>query len=306
MLYNIIKINACQKNALLKSPGELGAVERVFSSVCLIRTGEDRLLALQNEDAVFSPMSILVSGIRNFCKLGFLRDDPVSHDKEKNRLIIRETVFDYSNCRYTASCIPIMCQELTSAGFLEPLEAYLQEQAAFLYEHLSEVVTGKHWSGTVQTEVDVIFYRRLREALAFLREGFRMVDESLVKQGLHGLLGMGPGLTPSGDDFFLGLATALLTDSKYAGILKGFKEEILALSLTHTTRVSQAFICYFLANCYSWPVYKLVQAMNNRNLPEFVKWLPHVGSFGHSSGQDYLSGLWWGLKFLTESDDVLK
>lgn len=300
MLYNISKINIRQKNNLPGCSNKLGTVEAVFSSVCLIQTGEGLLLALQNNEAVLSPMSILVPDVRTFSNLGLVQGDSVFNYPKKSQLVVGEMAFDYSQCQFYASWAPIRCQELTYSNYLVKLEEYLGEKEAFLYSYLYGAPPGKgRWAA-----VEDLLGWRLREALELIREGLKMAGVTEIKQGLQGMLGLGTGLTPSGDDFFLGLATALLTSIRYARIIKGLKACILDLSKNSTTRVSHAFISYFLEGCYSWPVFKLIEALNSNEIHSFARLLPAVGEFGHSSGQDYLSGLWWGFKFLDNQAPV--
>lgn len=294
MLYNINMINILQKNRLLESPLSLGRVEAIFSSVCMIRTLDGLLLAVQNVGAVFSPMSLLAPDVKDFSNIGLIQGSPVYHFREKSWVKIGDIVFDYSKCQYYSTWAPITCHGLEYPGYLLMLEKYFQEREACLYHYLYGV---PHETGH-PPQVKDLLGRRIREAAELIYEGTQMDRDTKVKQGLLDMLGLGPGLTPSGDDFFLGLATALFTSKRHAGVLNRLKSYIMDLSQSRTTKVSHAFICYFLENSYSWPVFKLIETLNRNDLKTFALQLPAVGEFGYSSGLDYLCGLWLGFKFL--------
>lgn len=293
MCYNISKINARQKNNLLYIDQNLGVVQAVFSSTCLIQIGKGLLLAVHNYNAVFSPMSLLAPAVKSFSSLGIVQGDPVKYCQERRRLLIGDLSFDCSGSEFLSTQVPICCQKLDYSYYLGKLEEYLREKKAFLYRYFkgvpfeSQEIIQNNLLGT-----------RFIEAGDIITEGLIVGRDEQFTQGLRGLFGLGPGLTPSGDDFFLGLATALLTSSRYAEIFGRQKNHIQELTQVYTTRLSQAFISYFMEDCYSWPVYQLIEALNSQDILQFTRQLPAVGNFGYSSGQDYLSGLWWGLEFL--------
>ena len=65
-----------------------------------------------------------------------------------------------------------------------------------------------------------------------------------------------------------------------------------------TTEISFEFIAYFFQNYYSQPIYLLIKALNQDNLEQFRDCLPVIAVIGHSSGKDFLTGVYLGLDFL--------
>ena len=82
--------------------------------------------------------------------------------------------------------------------------------------------------------------RRAAEAMALLATGLRKGDGPAVSNAAQDLAGLGPGLTPSGDDVLAGtlLAVALLKPAH----AHGCRENIMASTRGRTTRISEAYL----------------------------------------------------------------
>ncbi len=102
-------------------------------------------------------------------------------------------------------------------------------------------------------------------------------------EGIGALKGLGPGLTPSGDDFICGL--------------------LLAMNLTGRGPVEQTLGTAFGGNAISNAFLELAaQGRTNQAVNAFLerpssRTLFNVCLFGHTSGADLLCGLHWGLDF---------
>lgn len=111
---------------------------------------------------------------------------------------------------------------------------------------------------------------------------------------LSGLLGLGIGLTPSGDDFLCGVLAGLrlsgLEDDEFAKALKnGISEH-----LTDTVDISAAFLSCALHNQYSLAV----NCLGGIPAPEVI--LDMFSEIGHSSGMDTLCGVLYALSLHTK------
>lgn len=105
------------------------------------------------------------------------------------------------------------------------------------------------------------------------------------------LLGLGTGLTPSGDDFLCGVLAGLsisgVSDHPFARHLR----DAVISRLTDTIDISAAFLSCALENQYSLPVCSLC------SLPSPKEILTSFEAVGHSSGTDTLCGILWGLEY---------
>lgn len=107
---------------------------------------------------------------------------------------------------------------------------------------------------------------------------------------LSHLLGLGIGLTPSGDDFLCGLLAGLrLTGQENTDFARTLKAEI-SKRLTDTLDVSAAFLTCALENQFSLAVNHLY------TVPSSEKIWNSFSEIGHSSGMDTLCGILYALQ----------
>jgi hypothetical protein len=103
-------------------------------------------------------------------------------------------------------------------------------------------------------------------------------------EAVVGLLGgLGPGLTPSGDDALAGLLLSGAMGPQPVEMVK-------------THEISRAFLRWAGQGQSIEPVHRLLQALASGD-----RWLLGGGlrdllAYGHSSGADLALGLWWGLQ----------
>ena len=121
----------------------------------------------------------------------------------------------------------------------------------------------------------------------------------LLKEG-EGLVGLGPGLTPSGDDFLGGLLFSIFSlKSAYPEIFPWNQEGVLdfigwAKSQTHP--ISHAFLSDFASGHAPDPLHKLMNALiQGCAFEEAISMAVPCLRFGHSSGWDVLAGLLTGM-----------
>lgn len=121
----------------------------------------------------------------------------------------------------------------------------------------------------------------LAQATAEMRAG----EADAAAETLCGLIGLGEGLTPSGDDFLCGvLAAAYLCSGKAAKLCAALNGRIMERLLL-TNDISAAFLKCACAGLFSQPVIELHEKVD----------LAHsrrsFAAIGHSSGADTLSGI---------------
>ena len=105
------------------------------------------------------------------------------------------------------------------------------------------------------------------------------------------LLGLGPGLTPSGDDCLGGIMIALNATGKNRQAEQLW--QLLNTSAhTATSCISYAHLCCAAAGAGSLPLHNLLNALYAAsNEQALAQTLPDVLALGHSSGWDALSGI---------------
>jgi hypothetical protein len=145
--------------------------------------------------------------------------------------------------------------------------------------------------------------RRARPCAVQLAEGLSQGDTSALLAGAEPLLGLGPGLTPSGDDFLGGfMGTALLALPDAAPLLQAAGHEMLRLAQTKTTLLSRAFLAHALRGALAPPLDALLATILEAAGRESVAREAHAATtLGHTSGTDMLAGMVFALRGLGQA-----
>lgn len=134
----------------------------------------------------------------------------------------------------------------------------------------------------------------LREALAAKR-----IDVAL--QHALGLVGLGPGLTPSGDDFLVGLFSITNMQDAPCCLSCHFLEEIVTKSIFLTNEISYMMVKKAASGQVRESLVQLLQAIANGTRDELTGTLEKVIGIGSSSGTDMVLGLICGLELNIEA-----
>lgn len=140
------------------------------------------------------------------------------------------------------------------------------------------------------------FWDSLGETWSSVTEALHQQDNATLQSTLNRLIGRGPGLTPTGDDFVQAMLVTLRTgnDSDRAAF-RTLASAITAL-LPNTTRLSQAFLTEALHGWAFGPLKTLLEA-----LPDIPRdTMERLVQIGASSGVAYAMGVLMGLAY--ESD----
>lgn len=137
---------------------------------------------------------------------------------------------------------------------------------------------------------------RVQQRVQALVKGVLTDDDYLIAEGVCGLLGLGPGLTPSGDDFLLAFLSGLThVQSEYC--------HSTATKMAHhmvdncprlTTLVSVEYIKYGAKGLYHQRMLELIAAFTRGTEEELLTKAHQVLKLGHFSGADLLIGFIYG------------
>lgn len=142
-----------------------------------------------------------------------------------------------------------------------------------------------------------------QEMSKMIQERKDLLVNELVNKQLHhavlhavSLLGLGPGLTPSGDDFLVGLFTSFhLKNSPFANY-QWFFEEIERAAKTATNEISYIAIKKASVGKIRESIIVLVNALLEENEEQLILSLIKVLNIGSSSGTDIALGILTGLE----------
>ncbi len=117
------------------------------------------------------------------------------------------------------------------------------------------------------------------------------------------IIGFGPGLTPSMDDFISGLMLSLIYLSHYFSLDENkvlqLNKTIVNTALNKTTRVSEEML-KFSATGETTDTNRefIIALLSDSNEKEFVNKFMNVVRFGETSGTDTLCGIYFGSRIL--------
>jgi len=141
-----------------------------------------------------------------------------------------------------------------------------------------------------------LFENRIAERVKALISGILQNDEFLMIKGICGLLGVGPGSTPSGDDFLLGFWSGMMCaehDSCKTALEK-MAYHMLENAKELTTFLSIEYIRYGVKGAYHQYFSELISAFVAGTEEEMVRKANALMTLGHSSGLDLLIGFVYG------------
>ncbi len=133
-----------------------------------------------------------------------------------------------------------------------------------------------------------------KHRLTVCHTSIQIADYKKAADELVSLIGLGIGLTPSGDDFLCGvLAGLILTGNSDHPFTSVLKEKIRA-NLSNTNDISRTFLSCALSSQFGKPVKDLVFPSS----PEDI--LASFEAVGHSSGIDSLCGIYYAFTLISD------
>nr|WP_281069631.1 DUF2877 domain-containing protein [Proteiniclasticum aestuarii] len=135
----------------------------------------------------------------------------------------------------------------------------------------------------------------------FIRSKLEGVSLSKLAHPITSLIGLGNGLTPSMDDFLVGLISVFAFFDNHCEL--SFHRELLELTERKrhaTNRVSASFLQSAVKHRFAQPVLELYDAFQSQNLDRIHHALNRILNIGHTSGSDSLNGILFGIRLLTE------
>lgn len=272
-----------------------GTVHSVYRRACNIATDTGGLVTLLAQDVGNLPhgISCVLPVPENFQRL-FAPGQEVIMGQAELQIPAARIIVDLSGASEWRCPLPsVSVQSEATQRTLTGLRRILQNHPS----------TGGFAPLLVGTEppssaFDLALQRRLARALPALQEAANQSDPAAAVQALAQLIGLGPGLTPSGDDFIVGYLAALHSSRACeAGV--GLLLTALAAPVERlaagTNLISRQFIRNALEGAFSEALGDLLSAIAHQDEARVLTFASQVLAMGHSSGADALAGLLFGL-----------
>jgi len=130
-------------------------------------------------------------------------------------------------------------------------------------------------------------HRQLKDWVRLVADG---VDASPPPESVCRLLGLGPGLTPSGDDYLGGMMIALRAFG-YGPAAEGLYAIIRREAPRRTNAISGAHLAAAREGWGAAPLHDVLDRLAAKSDAPLSSLTPAVGRIGHTSGWDALTGL---------------
>lgn len=174
-------------------------------------------------------------------------------------------------------------------------------EAAALLERLLE----REASRVDADPVWAVTQKRIRHRCDMLVQRFCRGDIPAIVENGRALLGLGQGLTPSGDDILTGMFAVLgmqgspfpAADLLLSRVIRGQREQ--------TTDVSWQMLSAAAAGCYKQMLIDCAQALGTEGV-DATPSAERVLGIGHSSGRDMLLGCLTALRILQQQYDTVQ
>lgn len=273
-----------------------GEVHSVFSRAINIETETGELFTLAAFGIDNAPNTV-ITDITTFEAIGITTGDSVSSSTVGLR-IGPNVLLDWKSAQIWRPSLPIYVRVGgTLQAQLDLAEAHLRRsepQSYFSTQNTAENGFAGNIGAALRLRSDA-----LMDALAHNRlDSARRHAESLI--------GLGPGLTPAGDDFLVGLFAILnMQGSPCTGWLTGGKD-VLGHAAEATNRISLAALTAAANGNVRQSISHLIEVLTGGSPAAPGDALDRVSEIGSTSGSDIIAGLFAGLSLIQRLDDTPK
>jgi hypothetical protein len=178
---------------------------------------------------------------------------------------------------------------------------HLDEAQIILLCRIARSLISHKTTGNVHTKEDIL-QLLTPSRIEKLWQNLKTANYSAFLQVARDIIGRGPGLTPTGDDFLAGMMLSLWalhhpnTESICWGIVDVAQQRTTEISIAYITAMAEGNIDEKWHHLFS------ALADNNRQLLENI--IDNILSFGATSGSDMLWGFLWGIQFQRPSHKI--
>lgn len=271
-----------EANRILHQGLKGAEVHSVFHKAINLIDQDGCIISLLTKAIDEAPMSILID-ILDFDRWGIVAGEKV--EASPSKITLGSHIIDLSKAKV---------YELSRGCFLAGSLMIRKN-----LETLRQLLTSNH--PPLHHSFDKMASQMLAERTAALKEACLQHTSSRIIQAGRSLLGLGQGLTPSGDDILMGMFLVLGLEGSPMGDFDQLLGEIIAGVGDQTTDVSYQGLLRASRGQYRSILVKAAQAMSDA--AEIDDILAEVLTIGHTSGWDLLSGIVVGCEILLEKEN---
>ncbi|OCA88355.1 hypothetical protein A8F94_09935 [Bacillus sp. FJAT-27225] len=285
------RVIAGEENFLLAiSTGFTGTVHSVFDrTINILRQEDGELYTLAAPTVDLAPNTLIVDYTKSFKELQVRIQDSVY--SENNRLLIRNKLYkaDWETESWKCTMPPYPKDPRQLEQNIEIVKDSLS-----LFGKKGGIKPVGSYGNMFENETS----RLLEERIKSLLENLELGREAAAIEKARGLVGLGPGLTPSGDDFLVGLFAAFHFVDSPASNYRGFAERVAGIAKPLTNEISYMAIKKASVGEVRESIVQLAMSVIGGSQKEVVERLKAVLSIGSTSGTDIAFGMLAGLELI--------
>lgn len=270
---------------MLQQPALTLSIHSIFRQTINILIN-DNLFTLAHQQLDNAPATAIID-VNDFSLFSFTTDDLIQVTDSK-MMIGNQLVIDLESAELWKSVRP------SFPTHTKRLEDNLRFAKDFI------IAKGKaDWLDEIHVNENLFYEemgRMLREKSTRLLAGFPFEDLATKTTRAEGLLGLGQGLTPSGDDFLMGLMVAFATVEENVFNQKEWAKHVLEKAETKTNLISYQSLKYAERGEARARIGLFIQTLFTGNVRAVERDLKSIIDIGSSSGTDISWGIVRGLQ----------
>ncbi len=272
---------------LVEASSFRGIIHSVFNSTLNIQNHDsDELFTIACKKLDNGPNTIIID-LENLHNTGINVNEPVCISG-KCMYIGKKLTISFENIRRWESELP---------EYPNTIEI-VNRNLSFVKDYIE--VHGRSGGAKIDIASDHLFAKEVSRMIAersqHLQQALLNGSSSSALEYAQSLIGLGPGLTPSGDDFLVGLFTALNVRNSPLSSYQSLCEEVVQKAKTLTNNISFMALKKASIGKVRESIIQLVSSMLKGNRDELILSLNKVLHIGSSSGTDIALGLVSGME----------
>ncbi len=304
-----IGVNAYETLVNLESPAN---IEGAFDDSLYIKVGECELIRVIRYEQFVSPGSIIIDEKdldSSFKSMGIEQGMEVVRS-EGDILIGGEFVIP--DIRGAVKWKPPRAPDNGSVCPMEIIKLNLRVLRDVIYtcpsrEGLVPLLENIELIGSVELYLKPrgdSFAERARPGIERMMWGLFSLDSAAVMESAKTIIGLGPGLTPSCDDFLCGLVVSLKNGAEVLGVnddnefFDEVAEAVYQEARRRTTVFSSSMLKEAREGMCPLVVTNLIHSLLTKDVAETVEISKTLIRMGETSGADIAIGVFYGIRFL--------
>lgn len=287
-----------------------GYVHSIFDSSCNIITRENELISVLTFEKPMAPMSVLIKEKKGLYSLGItqgmevvlskstisFKDVNRNIDLEKSKIWNSTPSFDFTKDQVEniLKKIEIIEDFIFKHGKLEGIASIVFN----IGEYLNEI------DSFIKRDIPLDEYGKfiIKRFVNYLK-AVKDKDFKNISSATRDIIGFGPGLTPSTDDFVSGLMVSSIYLSEYSNLNIEesilFNKEMVKDIQNRTTIVSENMLKFAsVGEVYETVRNLMITILSKSDEKNLVEIMDQIVEFGHTSGTDILCGVYIGSRLM--------